>query len=130
MGFLFLDSKEACYMVIYTLACSLQVLLDIVVTWIIAWEISTGMNVSTADGTKLDEVSSFAGRFESYAMQRRLAENSYDYAFPSTFLIPFVIEPFVTILLPLRLAILLVRSHIEVVGRAAEAWLSSIPMDV
>merc|ERR1719401_2564365 len=117
-------------MIMYTTACSLQVLLDIVVTWFIAWEISLGMNFRTEEGTKLEEVGEFTDQFESYAMQRRLAENAFDYAFPSTFLIPFVIEPLITIALPLRLGILFVRSHPEVVGKTAEEWLSAIPFDM
>jgi hypothetical protein len=130
MGFLNNDSKEACYMILYTTACSLQVLLDIVVTWFIAWEISTGMHFRTIDGVRLEEIDDFTAQFESYAMQRRLAENAFDYAFPSTFLIPFVIEPFVTILVPLRLGILIVRSHMEIVGNAAEEWMASVPFDM
>jgi hypothetical protein len=130
MGFLCTDSKEACYMGMYTAACSLQVILDIVITWFIAWEINTGMNFRTADGEKIEKINHFAEQFESYAMQRRLAENAFDYAFPSTFLIPFVIEPFVTIILPLRIGILIVRSHLEVAGQSAEEWLQAAPFDM
>lgn len=56
-------------------------------------------------------------------MQRSLAENTYAYAFPSTYLIPFLIEPFPTILAPLWIGRLIVRSHPEVQGLDAEEWL-------
>jgi hypothetical protein len=130
MGFHYTDSREATYMALYTFSCTMQVLLDIVVTYFIALRINVGMNFRTEDGTRLEHVDHFTPQFESYAMQRRLAENAFDYAFPSTYLIPFIIEPFVTIALPLRIGILIVRSHPEVVGKSAEEWLAAIPFDM
>jgi hypothetical protein len=130
MGFLYSDSREATYMALYTLSCTLQVLLDIVVTYFIALRINVGMHFRTEDGTRLEKLDDFSPQFESYAMQRRLAENAFDYAFPSTFLIPFMIEPLVTIALPLRIGLLIVRSHPEIVGKSAEEWIASIPFDM
>jgi hypothetical protein len=55
-------------------------------------------------------------------MQRSLAENVKLYAFPSTFLIPFLIEPWVTIYVPMKIGRLLVRTHKEIQGRLAESY--------
>jgi hypothetical protein len=63
-------------------------------------------------------------------MQRSLAQNTYAYAFPSTFLIPFLIEPIATIYLPWQLGVWVVRSHPEILGRDAEALLVPAPMDL
>mmetsp|Transcript_18807 Transcript_18807/g.49554 ORF Transcript_18807/g.49554 Transcript_18807/m.49554 type:complete len:261 (-) Transcript_18807:73-855(-) len=63
-------------------------------------------------------------------MQRALAENTYSYAFPSTFLIPFLIEPFPLVIAPLVLGKLIVRTHPEVQGRDAEEWVAMVPMEM
>jgi hypothetical protein len=63
-------------------------------------------------------------------MQRSLAENVKLYAFPSTFLIPFLIEPIVTVWLPYRLGRLIVRTHIEIQGRCAEAYYAPFEFDL
>merc|ERR1719203_2786507 len=115
MGFMFRDTREAIYMLLYTFACTFNVLLDCVTTYFVAWEIMKGMGFRLADGTKLEDVKYFTERFETYAMQRSLAENTYVYAFPSTFLIPFLIEPIITVYLPLKLSVWVVRSHPEMV---------------
>jgi len=130
VGFRFKDDREACYMVLYTIACTFNILLDMVTTYVMAWEIQKGLGFRTYDGRKLHEVDHFNERFETYAMQRSLAENTFAYAFPSTYLIPFLIEPLMTITLPLKIGVLIVRTHPNVVGRAAEEWIASVPMEM
>merc|ERR1719161_1755146 len=97
-----------------------NVALDMVTTYFFAFKVMTGLDFRTYHGKRLEDVETFTEKFETYAMQRSLAENTYTYAFPSTFLIPFLIEPFPTILIPLRLGKLIVRTHPEIVGKNAE----------
>jgi len=130
VGFRFKDDKEACYMILYTIACTFNIALDTVTTYFMSWEIMKGLGFRTWDGRKLHEVTGFQDRFETYAMQRMLAENTFLYAFPSTFLVPFVIEPFLTIAIPLRLGVLIVRTHSRIQGHAAEDWIASIPFEM
>jgi len=130
VGFHYRDNREACYMILYTIACTFNVLLDLVTTYYMVFEISKGLGFRTYHGEKLSDIDSFPDQFETYSMQRLLGENTYDYAFPSTMLIPFLIEPFVTIYVPLKLGVLLVRSHPELVGGSAEEWLAAMPMDM
>jgi len=78
----------------------------------------------------LEDVPTFTQKFETYGMQRSLAENTYSYAFPSTFLIPFLIEPVATITLPYLIGRWLVKSHVKLQGRDAEEWLAMAPMDM
>jgi hypothetical protein len=130
VGFHYRDNREACYMILYTIACTFNVLLDLVTTYYMVFEISKGLGFRTYDGEKLSDIDEFPDQFETYSMQRLLGENTYDYAFPSTMLIPFLIEPFVTIYVPLKLGILIVRSHPEIVGGAAEEYLAAMPMDM
>merc|ERR1719276_120360 len=89
-----------------------------------------GLGFRTYHGTKLDDVTNPQEKFESYAMQRMLAENTFAYSFPSTFLIPFLLEPFITIYFPLKAGELLVRTHPMITGRTAEEWLMAFEMDM
>mmetsp|Transcript_6233 Transcript_6233/g.16672 ORF Transcript_6233/g.16672 Transcript_6233/m.16672 type:complete len:944 (-) Transcript_6233:116-2947(-) len=128
--FLFKDARETCYMILYTIACSFNVILDMVTMYFLVWEIIKGLHFRTYDGTMIHHVDGFNDRFEAYAMQRSLGENSYSYAWPSTFLIPFLLEPVITIWVPLKLGALIVRTHPEMLGRVAEGWFAAAPMEM
>lgn len=130
VGFRFRDNREACYMILYTIACMFNVGLDLVTTFFFAYYVMTGLGFRTYDGRLLSEVTAFTERFETYAMQRALAENTYVYAFPSTFLIPFLIEPIITVYLPLKLSEWVVRSHPEMVRGYAESYLVAFEFDM
>jgi len=130
VGFRFKDNREACYMILYTIACMFNVALDFVTTYRTAELVMEGLGFRTYFGVPLEEVTEFTAKFETYGMQRSLAENTYAYAFPSTYLIPFLIEPFPTILAPLWLGRLIVRSHTEVQGVDAEEWLGMADMEM
>jgi hypothetical protein len=75
-------------------------------------------------------VEHFTQQFETYAMQRILAENTKAYCFPATFLIPFLIEPAITVGGPLLVGQWMVRSHPEWVGRDAELWMVAFDFDM
>mmetsp|Transcript_14901 Transcript_14901/g.42783 ORF Transcript_14901/g.42783 Transcript_14901/m.42783 type:complete len:981 (+) Transcript_14901:87-3029(+) len=130
VGFRDADNRAACYMILFTVACLYNVLVDMVTTYFMSEQIMMELGFRTYYGTKLKEVGTFSERFETYAMQRTLAENSFGYAFPSTFLVPFLLEPIFTIFVPLKLGIWIVRSHPEIQGRDAENLVASIPMDM
>jgi hypothetical protein len=130
VGFKYRDDRESCYIILYTIACMFNVALDMVVTYLIAWEIMKGLGFRTYHGDKLEEVGHFTTRIETYAMQRMLAENTYAYSFPATFLIPFLIEPFITIYFPLKAGEFLVRTHPMITGRCSEEWLMAFEMDM
>mmetsp|Transcript_19887 Transcript_19887/g.49608 ORF Transcript_19887/g.49608 Transcript_19887/m.49608 type:complete len:973 (+) Transcript_19887:68-2986(+) len=130
VGFRFKDNREACYMILYTVACMFNVALDFITTYYTAEKVMEGLGFRTYFGVPLEDVTEFTAKFETYGMQRSLAENTYAYAFPSTYLIPFLIEPFPTIIAPLFLGRLIVRSHPEVMGRDAEEWVGMAPMEM
>jgi len=130
VGFKFKGDRESCYMILYTVACMFNVFLDMITTYHMAWQIMKGLGFRTYEGTKLSDVSNPQDRFESYAMQRILAENTFAYSFPSTFLIPFLLEPFITIYFPLKAGQLLVSKHPKIVGWQAEGWLVAAPMEM
>lgn len=130
IGFRYKDSKQVAYMIMYLAACMINVLLDMVVTWFVAEKTMEGLDFRTYHGRRLSEIDSFTDKFESYAMQRSLAENTYVYAFPSTFLVPFILEPVITISVPYALGKLIVRTHRSIQGASAEAYLAAFEFDL
>jgi len=130
VGFKFRDSRETCYMVLYTVACTFNVLLDFVITYFVAYKIIQGLEFRTYFGVPIEHVSSFVDRFESYAMQRMLADNAFSYLFPSTCLIPFLLEPFITIWIPMKLGAIIVRCHPEIQGQEADSYLLGPVMEM
>lgn len=130
VGFRFRDQREACYMILYTIACMFNVMLDFVTTYFTAEKVMEGLGFRTYFGVPLQDVPTFTAKFETYGMQRSLAENTYSYAFPSSYLIPFLIEPIATITIPLYLGRWIVKSHKGMSKEDAEDWLAMAPMDM
>merc|ERR1719198_224726 len=128
--FFYRDDRECFYMISYLIACMFNTAVDAVSTYYMSYYIMTGLNFRTVDGTRLENVPTFTDRFETYAIQRHLAESVYAYAWPSTFLVPFVIEPMPTILGPLWVGMLMVSKNKYIRGRDAQADVASIPMDL
>lgn len=125
-----LGDRETCYLLLYTFACVFNVVLDLYIAYRVAYRMMVGVGMKTYYGTPLEDVDSFAERFETYAMQRELGSTLMDYAFPSTFLIPFLIEPIVTIMLPYQLMVFFVRTHPELAGLDCERCLQAAPLDL
>lgn len=123
------SDHEVCYMMFYTLACTFNVILDLVVTAWVAYKTLSGVGARMYGGQPLEEFDSLIQLLTTYGMQRELGENSKAYAWPSTFLIPFLIEG-VTIYLPYQLMVLLVRTHSDIHSASAESYLASIPFDL
>jgi len=130
VGFKYVDTREVCYMLLYSFACIFNVILDLMVTFAMAAKTMRGLNMRTYHGTALSEVETFLGLFGTYAMQRELASNLWWYCIPATFLIPFLCEPILSICVPLELKTLIVRSHPGMSCNSAEDLLASTPMDL
>merc|ERR1719240_2226548 len=122
--------REVCYMLLYTFACVFNVILDLVMAYQEVYRKMVGQGMKTYNGVPLSEVDSFVGRFDTYAMQKSLGQVLFDYSFPSTFLIPFLVEPFVVIIVPYQFMSLIIQSNSSIVGSAAEAYIASTPMDL
>lgn len=128
--FIYVDDREVCYMLLYCFACVFNVALDLITTYMVAYRINVGLRMKTYDGTLLENLQQFSDRFESYAMQRTLANNLYAYAFPATFLIPFLIEPIATIYAPYKMMLAIVRTQPSMKGFMAERLLGSLVFDL
>lgn len=130
VGFHTTDAREVCYMLLYNLACVVQVILDLAITYNISYMRLVGKEIRTYDGTPVSELPTFVERIESYPMQQELGREVYMFAWPATFLIPFLIEPLVTVYAPFKLMEYIVRSHREISHATAEAYLSAVPFDL
>jgi len=130
IGFRYKDTKQCTYMLMYLCACMINVFLDMVVTYYTALKVMVGLDFRTYHGTRLAEIDVFTEQFETYAMQRSLGQNTYQYAWPSTFFLCFVLEPFVTILVPYQLGKVIIRTHSEIRGTTAEAYLQAFEFDL
>jgi len=130
IGFRYKDTKQVTYMLMYLCACMINVVLDMVVTYYTAMKVMVGLDFRTYHGVRLAEIDTFTEQFETYAMQRSLGENTYRYAWPSTFFLCFVLEPFVTILVPYLLGRAIVRTHKEIRGTCAEAYIAAFEFDL
>jgi len=130
IGFKTRDEKESCYLILYVVACMFNVTLDMVTTYFLSVYILGGLGFRTYDGVKIQDLPNFNEKFESYAMQRLMSENTKCYCFPATFLIPFLLEPFITCIVPYMAGKKLVVSHPEWVGRDSELLMSAWEFDM
>jgi hypothetical protein len=130
IGFRYKDTKQMTYMLMYLAACMINVFLDMVVTYYTALKIMVGLDFRTYHGKRLADIDTFTEQFETYAMQRSLGENTYRYAWPSTFFLCFVLEPFVTILIPYLIGKKIIATHKEIQGTCAEAYIMAFEFDL
>jgi len=130
VGFRTVDARETCYMLLYSFACIVNVILDLCITYLVAYRMLVGNDTYTYHGRSLRDVSSFTERFESYAMQRELASAVWIYSFPSTFLVPFIFEPIMTVYVPYKIMSLIIRANPKFHGYWSERYMGSTPMDL
>ncbi|CAJ1363978.1 unnamed protein product [Effrenium voratum] len=93
-------------------------------------EIMVGMDFRTESGVLLADVDNFLEKFESYALQRSMGQQLFEYAWPCTFIVPFVAEPCAVIFLFSRLFMLLIRSHPELKVWECRNWLAAIDLEL
>lgn len=131
VGFRFNDHQEAFYIALYTLACTLNLIVDMYMEYYLAYKAAVASHVHTADGQLLEDMLGFQEVFESYPMQKAVGTRLFAYCFPATFFIPFLMEPIFAIILPFYVCKLLLRTHPECRGRDAEKSLDFFaPMDM
>merc|ERR1719498_323429 len=132
IGFKTRDERESCYLILYVIACMFNVCLDMATTFFMAALMLDGLGFRSIKGEKLgwERDMGFTELFETYAMQRVLAKNLRAYCFPATFLIPFLLEPFITCIFPYQGGVCIVGSHPEWIGRDAERWLQAWEFDM
>merc|ERR1719162_1663739 len=63
IGFRYKDTKQMTYMLMYLVACMINVLLDIVVTYFLAYAQIVGLDFRDYDGKRIEEYTSFTETF-------------------------------------------------------------------
>lgn len=128
--FWFEDTRECSYMVMYTVAILLNTALDVIVAGHISYYKLLLRNVHTYGGERFNQLRTFQEVFDSYPMQKEMLEAIWEYSYPGTILLPYFLEPLLTIILPYLLAKRLVGTRIELKGHQAEKALAIFtPMD-
>jgi len=129
-GFRYTGDRELCYTVLYYLSCLLNVVLDMIVLYRVAFMALVGVGSLTHDGVPLADLVSFVDRFDTYPVQRELGWTVFTYAFPCTFLLPFIAEPIATIAMPYKIMVAIVGYRYDIQGSRADTFLSCTPMDL
>lgn len=130
IGYLFESERMATYMILYCGAVFLQVFLDMIVSSKVSYTKMVSEGAHTYGGKPIAELDSVQKIFESFPIQQTIGSQLFWYMFPACFLLPFLAEPFGTIMAPFHISKLLVQSHPEVKGHLAEKALKIFnPMD-
>lgn len=131
IGFNQEDARQSAYVVMYVTACTVNVIMDFVFLAKTSYKEMIALGVRTYDGTEVRLLDSWNEIFEAYAMQRDIGTRMAAYAWPSTFLIPFIMEGLLTNMLPYILQRNLVRSKKGITGHYAEKTMMHFaPMDL
>lgn len=131
VGFNYKDTADAFYVVTYTFSCLLNVCVDLMLEFYLGYHAMVQQRAHTDDGRLLSDLASTMDVFNSYPMQTVMGRRLFAYAFPSTFLIPFLMEPIFSMWLPYVIQVLLLRTHPGVRGREAEKSMDFFtPMDL
>merc|ERR1719188_2904500 len=104
----------------YSMAVMLNVLLDVGLTAWLSYKMMAARGARTYGGLLLSDVETVQQLLESYLMQQSMGFQLFNYCFPSTFLLPFILEPIVAIWLPRHISRFLLRSYPGMVRRDAE----------
>lgn len=130
-GFTNQDGIMTAYVVMYAVASFITIGLDVVVTGFLYYDALKISNVHTADGRLMSELSNFQEILESFPMQRQMGDMLWGYNWTGCFLLGFIIEPILLILVMGHVARHLVRTHPELQGRKAEWQMQDfLPMDL
>jgi len=123
VGFRYTDGVNTAYLLIYSGSCFLCVILDLIISCYMVYMQLKKTDAFTSSGKLMIDLSSWIEIFESYPMQKALGWELFLFAFPACFLLPFILEPLMTIWLPYWLGWGLVRSRKDLGATMSEKCL-------
>jgi hypothetical protein len=123
------DSRELCFIGLYVFACIVNVGLGLICAYHVAYYAMVSVGTKTHDGIPLQDVKGFSARLETYGMQREIGRTLLNYTMPFTTLVPFLIEPVITMYIPYKLMVLIVRTKPDIQGVTAESFLKPLVMN-
>lgn len=130
IGYASVDSREACYVLLYTSAVLINVLMDMAVVSYVGYRVIAADGVPTFSGEQVAQVKTIPELLDLYIVQQMLVDQLLIYCVPSTFIIPFFIEPIATVFVPYWVSMLIVRCHSDISVASAEGYMASVPMDL
>merc|ERR1719410_1444865 len=128
-GFERVGHRECVFVLLYTFSVVLQVSLDLVIAYWVGKRLMDVNDMRLNDGTRYSELrteTSFTKIFEAYAMQKQMGVTVKSFGFPCAFLVPFLVEPIVSIFLPYKIMSLLIHTHKEISPHDAEGYLEAV----
>eukprot|EP00971_Amphidinium_carterae_P305898 6078997-Amphidinium_carterae.1 len=112
------------------MACLFNVVLDLVVTYWMAYSMMSAGRLRAFDGTLISRVQAFPDAYtHTYVLPREVG-NQFVYYALGTFPIPALVEPWVTIYIPYQIMTLVVRSHTTINRERAEKFMGAFQMDL
>jgi len=130
VGFMNVDSSECCYMCLYCLTVVVNAIADVITSSFVAYRMMEANGIHTHDGLRLSNVPDTIDIFQTYIIQKELGILMFWYAFPATFLLPFLVEPIFLYFLPYRFSSNLIRTHSQITRYEAESILTTPPMEL
>lgn len=130
IGFINRDAEGGAYMVLYTFAILLNIMMDAALTGSIAYRTAVGQRARTYGGTLIADLTRAQAIFESFELQRQLGLAVFKYCWPAMYLVPFIGEAVGANWFTLHLARLVVASFPHIKGfKAQQAMKVLVPMD-
>eukprot|EP00928_Gymnodinium_smaydae_P016344 TRINITY_DN16113_c0_g1_i1.p1 TRINITY_DN16113_c0_g1~~TRINITY_DN16113_c0_g1_i1.p1 ORF type:complete len:1009 (+),score=127.29 TRINITY_DN16113_c0_g1_i1:32-3058(+) len=117
---------QLCYVHLYIFALFINLVIDMCLTAAQAYFYAAGQPSSEEQFASLKDPAEI---FYQYVLQKFIAMKLYDYSYPATFLIPFLLEPFIVVLIPWYLISTIVRARKSVSIYSAEKCLCIQPYD-
>eukprot|EP00929_Paragymnodinium_shiwhaense_P077707 TRINITY_DN40058_c0_g1_i1.p1 TRINITY_DN40058_c0_g1~~TRINITY_DN40058_c0_g1_i1.p1 ORF type:complete len:1487 (+),score=398.32 TRINITY_DN40058_c0_g1_i1:159-4619(+) len=124
------DGKNAVYVACYTLACMVNIILDLGIVFITIYLGFLVNDVHDADGTPIREYADIEKVLSSFPMQKFGGIEMFAFNVLGCFIAPFLAEPFGTIYLPKHLGTLFVGSRPVKYKDAVQIFLAPAPMDL
>eukprot|EP00929_Paragymnodinium_shiwhaense_P001865 TRINITY_DN102078_c0_g1_i1.p1 TRINITY_DN102078_c0_g1~~TRINITY_DN102078_c0_g1_i1.p1 ORF type:complete len:1047 (-),score=177.39 TRINITY_DN102078_c0_g1_i1:192-2882(-) len=118
VGFRFLEQTNSLYVVLYTIANLVQILLDMAIIVCMVYALLVRKEMRTVEGALVSSLASTEEVFKTFAFQKIATEKLFDYLIPSTFILPFAAEP-LTIIVPFFLMGHIVKTNKSVGTREA-----------
>ena len=117
LGICYRDTNQVEHMLMYLIACMINVFLDMFVICMTAYKVMVGQEPPTYLGERLADIKSFAEPFQTYMTQQSLGGSVYACAGLATFFLCFVLLH-VTIMISYQIGKVIIRTHKEIRGRS------------
>jgi hypothetical protein len=125
-----LDERNSVYVLTYTLACFVNMILDLGIVVLTIYAGLCFKKVRDEDGGLVSEMGTWEDVMESFPMQVAIGKELFNYNVFGCFLVPFFAEPIATIGAPYFLGSLYIKKFPVSFKDAVQGFLTPMPMDL